>query len=647
MANRVNVNITARDLTRGELGRIRRNFNALGQDVNRAVGNRTRANFNRLSQSVNQSRRDLMAMRGSIPDAEFFRLDEALRRSQRRLQRGFGNVGNRAFARIVADLRQVNDGFRDLDDNSQIRVRVDNAALRRADARLRQWQRQQDARIRASQNAILRADRRLAAGLRTRDGDSSRVRVRVDPDASGFGPRLRRVLMAPLRQAGRVAGGILSDGIGQGIVAGFQSAGPVGIAVFAAMLATVVSMIGAALGGILVFAFGAAVVGIAGIMASKSEEVKDAWKDTIESIKEDFKGAGKPMEEVLLKGMELLEEMSADFAPHFKKAVEEAVPHVLIFQQKISEGIRRFGEIAFEPLMLAFNELLDSLGPEMVTFFEHLGEAFAYLAEAVTENSDEVALAIRYVLEIVTGLVYVLGALVHAWAWVVRNVEFASAALQVAWGWVDRNWDVTITATQTGIDSITILASDLWNIVDRNWIRNVLFSAPGLRSVTGLVSALWGWVNRNWKRVVAFSAPGLSSAIEAVRTLWGWVNRSWSRTVSLSVSMPGLSAAKAGLKALGFAHGGVRGISTAATGGVRNNMTLVGEHGPELVDLAPGSRVRSNPDTRRLMGGQGGGGGGGTFVFKSSGRRVDDMLIEILREAIHQRGGDPITVLGG
>lgn len=87
-------------------------------------------------------------------------------------------------------------------------------------------------------------------------------------------------------------------------------------------------------------------------------------------------------------------------------------------------------------------------------------------------------------------------------------------------------------------------------------------------------------------------------------------------------------------------------VGTAATGGVRSNMTLVGEHGPEVVNLAPGSHVRSNPDSKRLMK-DGGGVSGAVFEFKSSGRRADDLLLEIMRDAIHQRGGDPVLVLGG
>ncbi len=55
------------------------------------------------------------------------------------------------------------------------------------------------------------------------------------------------------------------------------------------------------------------------------------------------------------------------------------------------------------------------------------------------------------------------------------------------------------------------------------------------------------------------------------------------------------------------AHGGIAG---AAGGGVRSNMTLVGEHGPELAELPPGTHVRSNPDSMRMMGN-----GGATYVF--------------------------------
>ena len=47
----------------------------------------------------------------------------------------------------------------------------------------------------------------------------------------------------------------------------------------------------------------------------------------------------------------------------------------------------------------------------------------------------------------------------------------------------------------------------------------------------------------------------------------------------------------------GKAAGGI--VGAAASGGLRSNLTWVGEQGPELLDLPAGSRVWSNPDSRR------------------------------------------------
>jgi hypothetical protein len=70
-------------------------------------------------------------------------------------------------------------------------------------------------------------------------------------------------------------------------------------------------------------------------------------------------------------------------------------------------------------------------------------------------------------------------------------------------------------------------------------------------------------------------------------------------------------------------------------------MTLVGEQGPELVDLPAGSRVRSNPDTRSIMSGMGGGGDGAPIVVQVvlDGRVLAEQLVEPQRYLIRTRGG--------
>lgn len=49
----------------------------------------------------------------------------------------------------------------------------------------------------------------------------------------------------------------------------------------------------------------------------------------------------------------------------------------------------------------------------------------------------------------------------------------------------------------------------------------------------------------------------------------------------------------------GYAHGGITGAASGRLLG--SGMTLVGENGPELLDLPPGTNVNSNPDTMRMM----------------------------------------------
>jgi hypothetical protein len=93
-----------------------------------------------------------------------------------------------------------------------------------------------------------------------------------------------------------------------------------------------------------------------------------------------------------------------------------------------------------------------------------------------------------------------------------------------------------------------------------------------------------------------------------------------------------------------FAHGGITG---AQAGGPRAGRVLVGEQGPELVDLAPGSMVHTAGATQAMLGQ-----GGETrvvveFDFRAAGDQMSDALIQVLRKGVRVRGGDVVAVLGG
>src|SRR3546814_295561 len=136
----------------------------------------------------------------------------------------------------------------------------------------------------------------------------------------------------------------MQDGIGQGIIQGFKAGGPVGIAFLGVLLLSAVSVIAAALSGLLVTALGLAFVGIAGVSAAMSEQVKSKWSDVLGRLKELFRDVGTPLIPVLTRSLDLLEKMAERAAPALKKAVEETAPATEKFIQGLMKGFESFGK---------------------------------------------------------------------------------------------------------------------------------------------------------------------------------------------------------------------------------------------------------------------------------------------------------------
>jgi hypothetical protein len=93
----------------------------------------------------------------------------------------------------------------------------------------------------------------------------------------------------------------------------------------------------------------------------------------------------------------------------------------------------------------------------------------------------------------------------------------------------------------------------------------------------------------------------------------------------------------------GYAHGGVVG---AATGGPRSRMTLVGEAGPELVDLAAGSTVHTANATRQMLAG-GGAAQRIELAFVGGSDDFSRAMVTLLQNYVQPRGGDvQIAIMG-
>lgn len=644
MASRVTVTVTARDMTHAQLGRMRHNFNSLGQDLDRAVGQRSRQNFARLSQSVNQSRRDLQAMRGSIPDDEFFRLDDAARRAQRTLQRGFGNVGDRAFQRAAQNIRDLDEGFRRLDRDGEIRVRVDTSALRRADARLAAWR-----------------------GEQRRNG----VRVPVTPDVDRHRWRtaILRGASDPLRSLGQSAGGIMQDGIGDGIVSGFRGAGPVGIAFFATFLTAAFSVVGAALSGLLITALGAAFAGVGVVAAATSKKIKKEWSSTLNDLKEDFRGVGEPMIPVLDRGLDRLRQMSGTFAPILKQAVSDTSGATEAFINKIADGFESFGKAAFKPIMDAWNVFAPVFGSEWDEFMDELGHSFANMARLVEEHPTEIAAALDVLFETLDLLVDAVTFFGEVWVHTLRDGSMALATVidsvklfAVA---ILNSFDIAVDAVGIFLSMIPGMgdAADDARTAFDNFKEGIISDlGEAARSIRGY-SAELDRANRV-RRLEADISTWQSKLAEARRQLKKTTSQKARAKLTADISSLEAQVLRAtqllnalnGKTAYTYvytstsqgghptqrhnAKGGVVGMAAAATGGVRSNMTMVGEQGVEIVDLPAGSRVRSNPDTRRIMR-QGAGGGSAPMQVNLvvDGKVLASAMFDPTREIIRGKGG--------
>ncbi|MFG2269143.1 hypothetical protein ACGFNY_05135 [Streptomyces chartreusis] len=149
--------------------------------------------------------------------------------------------------------------------------------------------------------------------------------------------------------------------------------------------------------------------------------------------------------------------------------------------------------------------------------------------------------------------------------------------------------------------------------------------------------------------------------------------KAWQTTTDkLTKSMENLAKSMEKLIEKGFkgkAGGGI--VGAAASGGLRSNLTWVGEHGPELLDLPVASRVWSNPDSKRMQQsawtsmlntprlghaqgrgavvGRGGGSVQPIIVHQTitlDGRVVAQQIFDPLRKEIAAKGGNVQRSLG-
>jgi hypothetical protein len=163
-------------------------------------------------------------------------------------------------------------------------------------------------------------------------------------------------------------------------------------------------------------------------------------------------------------------------------------------------------------------------------------------------------------------------------------------------------------------------------------------------SATRLISNLTSLIRRIPRLArTLYRFLGFSAAVSAIRRIKGWL-ASIPRAITTRITTFRDTIFR---KIFGGAHGGIIGARGMASGGLSGagSTILVGEQGPELVNLPFGSRVTPAGQSQAQMA-KAGKGGEFTLRIESGGSRMDDLLVEIIRKAVSSRGGNVQVALG-
>jgi hypothetical protein len=374
-----------------------------------------------------------------------------------------------------------------------------------------------------------------------------------------------------------VLSGVFSGDILSTIVKGISIAG---LAVLLAPVlgAAITAALGLALGG------GVLAAGIAG--AFKDPIVAGAAKGTLANLKADLEDFGKtfraPLEDFFIRFDQLINSLKpqlSSLAKTFGPVLTELETGFIGLLQNALPGIMRAAQGA-KPLFDTLADKLPMIGDAIGIFFDH-----------INEGAPDAALFFGDLLEIVGLIIRAFGVLVEMLTIAYRDIR------------------LIIAGVLNGLNLILHVAADAFS-----WDPIL---GPKLRSASNKVDEFTKKFNKSFEQ--------LHTDIK----------------VNIRINVVGLSAARAAidlgakLAKMGYAHGGVVG---AATGGLHSGLRMVGEHGPELLELPPGTRVNSNPDTERMMSGGGGGVLQQIIQLVVDGKVIAQAMTEPLRADIRTLG---------
>lgn len=436
-------------------------------------------------------------------------------------------------------------------------------------------------------------------------GDRDRVHVSVDVDQKTLTERLGDLG----KNLSEKVSGFFQDGLKGGLTSIFSGdvfstilkAGLIGLGT-----TVIAPALGAAISSGVLLALGGGFLGAGLLAAFQGPEIGGALKKggafnafKAEVKKEfldfgvNFIGPIQHFAEGLVGVFRQLKPMIDHLGTALGPVADDLASGVIGFLQNVMPAILR-GVEASAPLIRVLADNLPGIGDAMGRFFDHISQSGPQAATFLNDLLHALQLLIRFLGVFIAGLtqmyIFARRVFVGLVSVILNSAALILEGMTAAFGWIP------------GIGPKLRHAEESFG----NFAAGVMHK---LREIP-----------RDIPVTIRLRVVGQAAANAAIRT----------------------ARILAGMRAAG-------GVGHAAEGGPRSNLTWVGEHGPELVDLPPGSTVHTAGDSARMAAS-----GGGTqrldirlTADRTTERGVIDALFRVFRAEIGDNyGGNVQLALG-
>ncbi len=452
-----------------------------------------------------------------------------------------------------------------------------------------------------------------SGGTNDKNKDKNVIKVKVDVDESS-----RKSVLEKFKDLASQLGSNLKDKLGSGFAAAFS--GDIISTVVKGVVASFVvglaaPVIGAAVVASILLALGGGVLGLGIAGAFKDPRIQGAAKDLGKKLETIFEKFGEPFRGPLANFLEKFGDFLDDSAPQFKTIADTFAPvldslgtGLISAMQNALPGVTD-AIIAAAPFFETLAKHLPDIGQRIGDFFRDIGE---HGPEANVFFSD--------LLTVIEKLIGFLGRLIGAMASGYSKLRSIAKTI-----------GRIFSSMKTGAKSTGELITNK-------------FKSAGEKVIGAYYT-----VKEKVLGVFVSIANSADSMATTVGNIIGRIkNALTSIPRSISINIRGIASGLGGLAGsiLGNAHGGIVG---AATGGIHSGLRLVGEAGPELAELPPGTRVHPTGATQRMLNGQGGGAPQGIELSFRSGAEhpLIQAIVKALRyEITHSGSGNVQQFLG-